>query len=66
VGLIIHLGHDGKQCPALADRWNLFKEDELEDHLEPEDLPFVSGPEFQLRENTMVIVDKSSVHRLEV
>jgi hypothetical protein len=38
--------------------WNLFEEDEPEDQLEPEDLPFVS--------NTMVIVDKSGVHRLEV
>ncbi|KAG2091180.1 uncharacterized protein F5147DRAFT_748145 [Suillus discolor] len=66
VGLIIHLGHDGKQCPAVTDRWNLFEEDEPEDLLEPEDLPFVSGPEFQPKENTMVIVDKSGVHRLEV
>ncbi|KAG1776256.1 hypothetical protein EV702DRAFT_1180067 [Suillus placidus] len=57
VGLILHLGHDGKQCPALTDRCNLFEEDEPEDQLEPEDLPF---------ENTMVIVDKSGVHRLEV
>ncbi|KAG1783468.1 hypothetical protein EV702DRAFT_1176575 [Suillus placidus] len=65
VGLILHLGHDGKQCPALTDRCNLFEEDEPEDQLEPEDLPFVSGPEFQPKENTMVIVDKSGVHRLE-
>ncbi|KAG1867501.1 hypothetical protein C8R48DRAFT_747361 [Suillus tomentosus] len=48
------------------DGWNLFEEDEPEDLLEPEDLPFVSGPEFQPKENTMVIVDKSRVHRLEV
>ncbi|KAG1770770.1 hypothetical protein EV702DRAFT_1181574 [Suillus placidus] len=47
-------------------RCNLFEEDEPEDQLEPEDLPFVSGPEFQPKENTMVIVDKSGVHRLEV
>ncbi|KAG2057244.1 hypothetical protein BDR06DRAFT_980938 [Suillus hirtellus] len=66
VGLIIYLGHDGKQCPAVTDRWNLFEEDEPEDLLEPEDLPFVSGSEFQPKENTMVIVDKSGVHRLEV
>ncbi|KAG1837242.1 hypothetical protein C8R48DRAFT_580563, partial [Suillus tomentosus] len=66
VGLIIYLGHDGKQCPAVTDQWNLFEEDEPEDLLEPEDLPFVSGPEFQPKENTMVIVDKSGVHRLEV
>ncbi|KAG1867096.1 hypothetical protein C8R48DRAFT_747493 [Suillus tomentosus] len=66
VGLIIYLGHDGKQCPAVTDRWNLFEEDEPEDLLEPEDLPFVSGPEFQPKENTMVIVDKSGVHHLEV
>ncbi|KAG1884252.1 hypothetical protein F4604DRAFT_1878716 [Suillus subluteus] len=66
VGLIIHLGHDGKQCPALADRWDLFEGDEHEDQLEPEDLPFVSGPEFQPKENTMVIIDKSGVHRLEI
>jgi hypothetical protein len=59
-----HLGHDGNQCLALADRWNLFEEDEPEDQLEPEDLPFVSGPEFQPKENTMVIVDKSGVHSL--
>ncbi|KAG1903601.1 uncharacterized protein F5891DRAFT_1127066 [Suillus fuscotomentosus] len=66
VGLIIYLGHDGKQCPAVTDRWDLFEEDEPEDLLEPEDLPFVSRPEFQPKENTMVIVDKSGVHRLEV
>ncbi|KAG1892924.1 uncharacterized protein F5891DRAFT_1131426 [Suillus fuscotomentosus] len=66
VGLIIYLGHDGKQCPAVTDQWNLFEEDEPEDLLEPEDLPFVSGPEFQPKENTMVIVDKSGVHHLEV
>ncbi|KAG1847237.1 hypothetical protein F4604DRAFT_1884051 [Suillus subluteus] len=65
-GLVIHLGHDGKQCPALADRWDLFEGDEHEDQLEPEDLPFVSGPEFQPKENTMVIIDKSGVHRLEI
>ena len=66
VGLVIHLGHDGKECPALANRWDLFEGDEPEDQLEPEDLPSVSGPEFQPKENTMVIVDKSGVHRLEV
>ncbi|KAG1839346.1 hypothetical protein F4604DRAFT_1885303 [Suillus subluteus] len=66
VGLVIHLGHDGKQCPALTDRWDLFKGDEHEDQLEPEDLPFVSGPEFQPKENTMVIINKSGVHRLEI
>jgi len=44
----------------------LFEEDEPKDQLEPEDLPSVSGPEFQLKENTMVVVDKSGVHRLEV
>ncbi|KAG1879029.1 hypothetical protein F4604DRAFT_1880057 [Suillus subluteus] len=65
-GLVIHLGHDGKQCPALADRWDLFEGDEHEDQLEPEDLPFVLGPEFQPKENTMVIIDKSGVHRLEI
>ncbi|KAG2064764.1 hypothetical protein BDR04DRAFT_1122338 [Suillus decipiens] len=54
------------QCLELADRWNLFDEEEPEDQLEPEDLPSVSGPEFQLKENTMVIIDKSGVHRLEV
>ncbi|KAG1848672.1 hypothetical protein F4604DRAFT_1687633 [Suillus subluteus] len=42
------------------------KETEHEDQLEPEDLPFVSGPEFQPKENTMVIIDKSGVHRLEI
>ncbi|KAG1723627.1 hypothetical protein EDB19DRAFT_1915992 [Suillus lakei] len=66
VGLVIHLGHDGKQCPALTDRWDLFEGDEPEDQLDPEDLPSVSGPKFQLKENTMVIVDKSGVHCLEV
>ncbi|KAG2048993.1 hypothetical protein BDR06DRAFT_975581 [Suillus hirtellus] len=65
VGLIIYLGYDGKQCLVVTDRWNLFEEDEPEDLLEPEDLPFVSGPEFQPKENTMVIVDKSRVHCLE-
>ncbi|KAG2136095.1 uncharacterized protein EDB93DRAFT_1106965 [Suillus bovinus] len=45
--------------------WDLFEGDEPEDQLEPEDLPSVSGPEFQPKENTMVIVDKSEVHRLE-
>ncbi|KAG1815381.1 hypothetical protein EV424DRAFT_1473152 [Suillus variegatus] len=60
VELIIHLGHDGKQCLEVTDRSNLFEEDE------PEDLPFVSGPKFQPKENTMVIFDKSGVHRLEV
>jgi hypothetical protein len=44
----------------------LFEEDEPEDRLQPEDLPFASGPKFQPKENTMVIVDKSGVHRLEV
>ena len=66
VGLVIHLGHDGKQCPVLTDRWDLFEEDEPEDQIEPEDLPSVSGPEFQPKENTMVIVDKSGVHCLQV
>ena len=50
----------------ITDRWDLFEGDEPEDQLEPEDLPSVSGPEFQPKENTMVIVDKSGVHRLEV
>ncbi|KAG1854643.1 hypothetical protein F4604DRAFT_1883325 [Suillus subluteus] len=59
-GLVIHLGHDGKQCPALADRWDLFEGDEHEDQLKPEDLPFVR------RKTTMVIIDKSGVHRLEI
>jgi hypothetical protein len=44
----------------------LFEGDEPEDQLDPEDLPSVSGPEFQPKENTMVIIDKSGVHRLEV
>ncbi|KAG1729910.1 hypothetical protein EDB19DRAFT_1641624, partial [Suillus lakei] len=66
VGLVIHLGHDGKQCLALTDRWDLFKGDKPEDQLEPEDLPSVLGPEFQPKENTMVIIDKSRVHCLEV
>ncbi|KAG1851351.1 hypothetical protein DFJ58DRAFT_842233 [Suillus subalutaceus] len=65
VGLVIHLGHEGKQCPVLTDRWDLFKEDEPKDQLEPEDLPSVSGPEFQPKENTMVIIDKSGVHHLQ-
>ncbi|KAG1727579.1 uncharacterized protein EDB91DRAFT_1086380 [Suillus paluster] len=65
VGLIIYLGHDGKQCPVVMDRWDLFDEDEQEDHFEPEDLPSVSGPKFQPKENTMVIVDKSGVHHLQ-
>ncbi|KAG1738323.1 uncharacterized protein EDB91DRAFT_1249240 [Suillus paluster] len=59
-------GLDGKPCPVVTDRWDLFDEDEQEDHFEPEDLPSVSGPEFQPKENTMVIVDKSGVHRLKV
>ncbi|KAG1848649.1 hypothetical protein F4604DRAFT_1687616 [Suillus subluteus] len=42
------------------------KETNTEDQLEPEDLPFVLGPEFQPKENTMVIIDKSGVHRLEI
>ncbi|KAG2137902.1 uncharacterized protein EDB93DRAFT_1106518 [Suillus bovinus] len=46
--------------------WDLFEGDGPEDQLEPEDLPSVSGPEFQPKENTMVIIDKSGVHRLEV
>jgi hypothetical protein len=66
VGLVIHLGHDGRQCPVLTDMWDLFDGEEPEDRLDPEDLPSVSGPEFQLKENTIVIVDKSGVHRLEV
>ncbi|KAG1801935.1 uncharacterized protein BJ212DRAFT_1286178, partial [Suillus subaureus] len=37
VRLIIHLGHDGKQCLVLTDRWDLFEEDEHKDQLEPED-----------------------------
>ncbi|KAG2154495.1 uncharacterized protein EDB93DRAFT_1248296 [Suillus bovinus] len=45
--------------------WDLFEGDEPEDQLEPEDLPSVSGPEFQPKENTMVIINKSGVHRLE-
>jgi len=40
--------------------------EEPEDRLDPEDLPSVSGLEFQPKENTMVIVDKSGVHHLEV
>ncbi|KAG1727897.1 hypothetical protein EDB19DRAFT_1941844 [Suillus lakei] len=51
---------------ALTDRWDLFEGDEPEDQLDPEDLPSVSGPKFQPKENTMVIIDKSGVHRLEV
>ncbi|KAG2158259.1 uncharacterized protein EDB93DRAFT_1100472 [Suillus bovinus] len=66
VGLVIHLGHDGKECPALTNRWDLFEGDRPEDQLEPEDLPSMSGPEFWPKENTMVIVNKSGVHRLEV
>ncbi|KAG1722960.1 uncharacterized protein EDB91DRAFT_1255823 [Suillus paluster] len=57
---------NGMPCPVVTDRWDLFDEDEQEDHFEPEDLPSVSGPEFQPKENTMVIIDKSGVHRLEV
>ncbi|KAG1723308.1 uncharacterized protein EDB91DRAFT_1087854 [Suillus paluster] len=47
----------GKQCPVLMDKWDLFQEDESDDHIEPEDLPSVSGPEFQPKDNTMVIVN---------
>jgi hypothetical protein len=46
--------------------WDLFNGEEPKDWLDPEDLPSVLGPEFQLKENTMVIVDKSRVHHLEV
>jgi len=66
VGLVIHLRHDGRKFPVLTDMWDLFDGEEPEDRLDPEDLPCVSGPEFQPNENTMVIVDKSRVHHLEV
>jgi hypothetical protein len=46
--------------------WDLFDEEESEGWLDPKDLPSVLGPEFQPKENTMVIVDKSGVHRLKV
>jgi hypothetical protein len=51
---------------VVTDRWNLFKEDESEDYLKPEDLLFVSRPKFQPKENTMVIINKSRVHRLDI
>ncbi|KAG1721480.1 uncharacterized protein EDB91DRAFT_1256508 [Suillus paluster] len=66
IGLVIHLGHNGKQCLVFMDMLDVFKEDESNEPIEPEDIPSVSGPEFQPKENTTVIVDKSRVHRLEV
>jgi len=66
VGLVTHLRHDGRQCPVLTDMWDLFDGEEPEDRLDPEYLPSVSGPKFQPKENTMVIVDKSGVHCLKV
>ncbi|KAG1863869.1 hypothetical protein F4604DRAFT_1683495 [Suillus subluteus] len=59
-------GMDNSLSRVVSLRWDLFEGDEHEDQLEPEDLPFVSGPEFQPKENTMVIIDKSGVHRLEI
>ncbi|KAG2109773.1 hypothetical protein BD769DRAFT_1630399 [Suillus cothurnatus] len=61
VGLVTHLGHDGRQCPVLTDMWDLFDGEEPEDRLDPKDLPSVSGPEFQPKENTMVIVDNPDI-----
>ncbi|KAG1889858.1 hypothetical protein F4604DRAFT_1673395 [Suillus subluteus] len=59
-------GMDNSLSRVVSLRWDLFEGDEHEDQLEPEDLPFVLGPEFQPKENTMVIIDKSGVHRLEI
>ncbi|KAG1729904.1 hypothetical protein EDB19DRAFT_1832216 [Suillus lakei] len=55
----------GQLRTALDYRWDLFEGDKPEDQLEPEDLPSVLGLEFQPKENTMVIIDKSGVHCLE-
>jgi hypothetical protein len=66
VGLVIHLGHNGDCCPSADDHLDVFDGDEWEDEIDPDETPSGSVPRFQPTTNTMVIVDKSGVHRLMV
>jgi hypothetical protein len=63
---VIHLGHNGDHCPSAEDHLDLFDGDEWEDEIDPDEAPSSSVPRSQPTTNTMVIVDKSGVHRLMV
>jgi hypothetical protein len=66
VGLVMHLGHNGERCPSATDHLDLFDGDEWEDEIDPDDAPSMSLPRLQPTKDTMVIVDRSGVHRLIV